>query len=179
MIQEIELQQERRRPQFPGVMIFYGVSPARATKVNPPIRSLPNNDNLTNKKSGNWNNNRPLVHTNNHKHSNKTTNSDNTNKLKIFHQNVRGIGNKISELETHLLPLALNIICITEHHLSNYETDNISINHYKLGATYCRTTRKHGGVIIFVHESLTMTHINLRKFCNDFDLEASAVKVEV
>ena len=38
--------------------------------------------------------------------------------------------------------------------------------------------RKHGGVIIFVHESLTTTHINLCKFCNDFDLEASAVKVK-
>jgi exonuclease III len=89
---------------------------------------------------------------------------------------VRGIGNKISELETHLLPLTPHIICITEHHLSNHELDNISINHYKLGASYYRTICKYGGVNRYVHESLTMTYINLHRFCSDYDLEATAVK---
>jgi hypothetical protein len=40
-------------------------------------------------------------------------------KLTIYHQNVRGLGNKIGEFEAHILPLLPQVICITEHHLNN------------------------------------------------------------
>ena len=41
-------------------------------------------------------------------------------KLTIYRQNVRGLGNKMGEFETHILPLLPQVICLTEHHLTLY-----------------------------------------------------------
>ena len=117
----------------------------------------------------------------NHKDNNYDNTKDNnitnhSRELTIYHQNVRGLSNKIHELEAHVLPLLPHIICLTEHHLSNQEIGNISINQYLLGAFYCRSSRKFGGVNIFVHESLTHTNIDVNRYCHDYDLEACALK---
>jgi exonuclease III len=46
-----------------------------------------------------------------------------------------------------------------------------------LGASYCRHSRTHGGVGIFVHNSLSYSTINLNKVCDDHDFEACAIKL--
>jgi len=40
--------------------------------------------------------------------------------LKIFHQNIRGLRNKIDELILHLLDCVPQVLCFTEHHLKEY-----------------------------------------------------------
>jgi len=71
--------------------------------------------------------------------------------LKIFHQNIRGLRNKIDELILHLSECIPQVLCFTEHLLKEFEINNTCINNYSLGAYYCRKTRKFGGVGIFVH----------------------------
>ena len=51
------------------------------------------------------------------------------------------------------------------------------IENYTLGASYCRHSLTHGGVAIFVHNSLSYTTINLNKIGNDYDFEACAIKL--
>jgi exonuclease III len=51
------------------------------------------------------------------------------------------------------------------------------INNYALGASYCRHSRTHGGVGIFVHNSISYVTINLNKIGNDYDFEACAIKL--
>jgi len=56
---------------------------------------------------------------------------------------------------------------------------NTYIEGYILGTKYCRMNQKHGGVTIFVHETLTYSNIDLAKFCNDHDFEVCAVKLQI
>jgi hypothetical protein len=58
--------------------------------------------------------------------------------LKIFHQNIRGLGNKANELYCHLHHDLPHIQCLSEHHLSAYELQLICLTNYSLGANYCR-----------------------------------------
>jgi hypothetical protein len=37
--------------------------------------------------------------------------------FKLFHQNIRGLGNKAKELLSHLHPDLPHVLCLTEHHL--------------------------------------------------------------
>ena len=70
--------------------------------------------------------------------------------LKMFHQNIRGLGNKSNELYCHLHHDLPYILCLSEHHLSESELQLIHLTNYSLGANYCRITFLKGGVSIFV-----------------------------
>jgi exonuclease III len=70
-----------------------------------------------------------------------------------------------------------HVLCFTEHHLHNNEISCTHINSYNLGAKYCRVHLKHGGVSIFVHETLSFTTIDLSEFCIDQDIEICAIKL--
>jgi hypothetical protein len=175
-----------RRKKIPltrGKDFFMGVSASRATNdklVRPPQVD----GNLPCKGTSYWNNKHPEIHEN---FSYDNNNSNNTKdiifnpscKLTIFHQNIRVLGKKIGEFETHVLPRLPQIVCITEHQLCNQEIGNISINQYLLGAYYCRSSRKFGGVNIFVHESLTYLNIDVNRYCHVYDLEACALKIKI
>jgi hypothetical protein len=148
------------------------------------VRPLHVDGNLHGKRTNYWNNEHPEIHDNISYDNNISSNTKDiifnpSSKLTIFHQNIRGLGNKMGEFETHVLPLLPQIVCITEHHLSNQEICNISINQYLLGAYYCRSSRKFGGVSIFVHESLTSRNIDVNRYCHNYDLEACALKIKI
>ena len=79
-----------------------------------------------------------------------------TTPLLIYNQNIRGLRNKIDELFMLWSSNFPHLLCFTEHHLCNDEINCICINPYNLGAKYCRVNHKYGGVIIFVHETLSI-----------------------
>jgi hypothetical protein len=60
-----------------------------------------------------------------------------------------------------------------EHHLSMVEITQTSINHYNLGAYFCRKFRKKGGVSIFVQQNLQYTSTDL----DDQEIEVCAIKL--
>ena len=103
----------------------------------------------------------------------KLTNSKNL--FKIFHQNIRGLKSKVDELSNSLFPDYPNVMCLTEHHLKDFEIDNLPIDQFKLGSKFCRPNFKNGGVCIFVHEDLVFFSISLDKYCKEKDIEVCAV----
>jgi hypothetical protein len=70
-------------------------------------------------------------------------------------------------------------MCLTEHRLKEQEIENLSIDHYILGAKSCRQCLKHGGTGISVHESVAYTNIDLQEFCMEQDIEICAVKINL
>jgi hypothetical protein len=73
--------------------------------------------------------------------------------LRIYHQNIRGLSNKIYELLNQWDSQTPQVLYLTEHHLTKAEITRVSINHYNLGAYSCCKFRKSGGVSIHVHQS--------------------------
>jgi hypothetical protein len=76
--------------------------------------------------------------------NNKVTSCINSNKnddigspFRIYHQNIRGIKGEIDEFMIHLLREKPDIICLTEHHLRDFEMDVTCIPTYKVGAKFC------------------------------------------
>ena len=77
----------------------------------------------------------------------------------------------------HLPECPPQVLCLTEHHLKDFEIYNLCIKNYKLVAYYCRKTHKLGGVRIYVQDYLSCTPIGLTKCCNELDLEVCALKI--
>jgi exonuclease III len=98
-------------------------------------------------------------------------------KLKIFHQNIRGLRSKYKELLCHLEEQVPQILCFTEHHLCKEELTHLSLVNYTLGAYYCRSQYKKGGTCTYLLKSLIYETINLDKFCHDKDIEACAISI--
>jgi len=102
----------------------------------------------------------------------------NPNKLsKLFHQNIRVLRSKISELLCHLHQDLPYLLCFSEHHLSQSEADFINIKNYSIGAKYCRWKLQRGGDSIFIQSHLQFTTLNLDKYCVDQDIEVCALKL--
>jgi hypothetical protein len=78
--------------------------------------------------------------------------NNNNADLIIFHQNIRGLYNKMDGLLNFWTTEFPHRLCLSEHHLRDHEINSACIEYYKLGAKYCRKSRKYGGVSIFVHE---------------------------
>jgi exonuclease III len=55
----------------------------------------------------------------------------------------------------------------------------INIEGYTAGAQYCRVLHEKGGVIIYVHNNLKFTNIDLSRYCKEKDFEVCAIKLTV
>jgi hypothetical protein len=76
-----------------------------------------------------------------------------------------------------MIPLfneASNLICLTEHHLTDHEIDVTHIPKYKLGAKFCRKKLKNGGGL-YIQEKLKFTTIDLQKYCKEQDFEIAVI----
>ena len=126
---------------------FMGVSPVKIPNIN--IDTILNRPQINNSNilpSNNCNSNTPLDKFNQHvyKEPNKKlsthlsytdhtysmskkqpSNKYNTDNLRIFHQNIRGLYSKVDELTTHWLNQFPHILCNNEHHLRDYEIGNM------------------------------------------------------
>ena len=89
----------------------------------------------------------------------------------ILHQNIQGISNKIDEFLNSLSPNALQVICLTEHHLRIEEIGNVNKSQDTLGATFYRQTYRHEGVCIFVPKNIQFQTINLDQYNKEKDLK--------
>ena len=97
--------------------------------------------------------------------------------FKIFHQNVRGISHKIDELLISLSQINPQVLCFTEHHLRNEEISVINLDQCTLGAYYCRSNFKQGGVSIVILDNIIFDIIDLEQFNKEKDFEICAVKI--
>jgi hypothetical protein len=97
--------------------------------------------------------------------------------LKVYHQNIRGLKYKIDELLSTLCPDFPHVLCLSEHHMNSIEMNTIIVDYYNLGAVYCRKILSKGGVI-FVHNFVKYTNINLHSFCIDQIIEICAIELQ-
>jgi len=103
----------------------------------------------------------------------------NINKFTIFHQNIRGISNKIDKFLNSASPDVPQVICLTEQHLRTEEIRNVNFSQYTLGASFCRQTYSHGGVCIFVPKNFQFHTINLDQYNKEKDFETCALKLHI
>ena len=71
------------------------------------------------------------------------------NLFQIIHQNIGGLKSKVDKLPNALFPDYPNIMCLTEHHLKDYEIDNLPIDQFKLRSKFCRHDFKNGEGVYF------------------------------
>jgi hypothetical protein len=86
---------------------------------------------------------------------------------------------KIDEFVLSIVSEMPHLICLSEHHWKCNEIDVVHISDYKLGAKYCRTSLKCGGVCIYIHKNMQYSNINLLKYCKEQDIEIITVKVKL
>jgi exonuclease III len=86
---------------------------------------------------------------------------------------------KIYEFVLSIVSEMPHLICLSEYHLKCNENDVPHIPNYKLGAKYCRTSLKCGGVCIYIHKNMQYSNINVLKYCKERDLEIVAVKLKL
>jgi hypothetical protein len=101
----------------------------------------------------------------------------NNNSFKIYHQNIRSLRKKLHELIGHLHPILPHVICLTEHHLNILEKTYVNIEGYTIGAQFCMVTYEKGGVIIYVHNSLQYTNIDLSEYCKEKYIEILCTQI--
>jgi hypothetical protein len=105
--------------------------------------------------------------------------SQTTNQFfKLFHQNIRGLRGKTSELLCPLHQDLPHLLCFSEHHLSQSEVDFIITENYSLRAKYCRRKLQRGGVSTFIQSHLKFSTLNLDKYCVDQDIEVCALQLD-
>ena len=85
--------------------------------------------------------------------------SSNRNKeqvLRIHHQNICGLGSKTNGLLISLYPSLPHIVCLTEHHLSQFQLQLITLDNYILGAEFSRQSFLKGGGLHLYTETFTI-----------------------
>jgi exonuclease III len=93
----------------------------------------------------------------------------------IYTINIQGLRGKICEILNFLHPNFSHILCMSEHHLDQFELDTVLLGSYTLGASYCRCSMKKGGVCIYVYPDLSYSKIDLSNFSIDQHIEASTI----
>ena len=98
--------------------------------------------------------------------------------LRIYHQNICGLGSKTNDLLISLYPNLPHILCLTEHHLRPFQLQLITMDSYILGAEFSRQSFLKGGACIFIQKHLPFSIINIEKFCKAKELEACALRLD-
>jgi hypothetical protein len=97
----------------------------------------------------------------------------------IYHQNIRNIKNKKEELAIFLNDESNNpdIICISEHHLSESGLLAFSVTGYKRATGFSRNIRRNGRVCILVKDNISYQELELSRLSMEKIFEACAVKI--
>ena len=94
--------------------------------------------------------------------------TDLNNCFQVWHQNIRGLKDKLNKLKNVINTETSYIVCLSKLHLKEYGIENINIKHYVLGEKFCRKSLKNGGVCIFIHETIKYSTIALKEQDNEF-----------
>jgi len=106
-------------------------------------------------------------------------NNDGNHSITIFHQYIHVLKGKIDGFMLSVVAEMPQMILLYEHHLKCEETEVAHNPNYELGAKYCTSSLKCGGVCIYIHKNNKCTNISLLKYSKEQDLEIIAFKFKV
>jgi hypothetical protein len=117
-----------------------------------------NNDDNSSKISAQFTRNFNYTQINRYKNSAERDNvdlldNDSNQMLRIFHQNICGLGSKTIDLLAALYPNLPHILCLSEHHLSQFQLQHITMDDYILGAAYSRQSLLKGGGFAYLYKN--------------------------
>lgn len=99
--------------------------------------------------------------------------------LILFHQNIQCLRNKVGELEVYIDSQKdrPDVICLTEHWMTEEEIKFIKIQGYQLKSFFTRKERQHGGSCIFVNDNLKFDSVQeIELLSVEYQLECACVK---
>jgi hypothetical protein len=72
----------------------------------------------------------------------------------VLHHDIQSLNNKIQELVLflHARGKMVDVLCLTEHWISEDQIKLINLEQYRLISQFCRHNRRDGGSCIFVRE---------------------------
>jgi hypothetical protein len=82
--------------------------------------------------------------------------SDSNQVLRIYHQNICGLGSKSNDLLASLYPTLPHLLCLSEHHLRQFQLEHITMDDYILGAAYSRQSFLKGGGLYISAKTFTI-----------------------
>lgn len=100
-----------------------------------------------------------------------------SNQLFLFVYNIQCLSSKHDLLSLYLDSCNYDLLCLSEHWQCVNELASIVIPGYILKASYCRGARQHGGVAVYVRESVVCKEIMLGGFCVPLHAEFAGVEV--
>jgi hypothetical protein len=76
--------------------------------------------------------------------------------LILVHQNIRGLISKTDEITVSLSldKMSPQVLCFSEHHMSENNLSLVNIENYSLGSGFSRCRYQKGGVCIFVRNDI-------------------------
>jgi hypothetical protein len=98
----------------------------------------------------------------------------------LFHQNIRGLGDKCEELYCSLITSKINpnIIYITEHYTPEQNLSTIYLEGYTLAANFSRSSSKGGGSCVYVRNDIVFNIINVTQYGIEKISEPCAIKID-
>lgn len=106
---------------------------------------------------------------------------NNTEPLKILHQNVDRIRNKIERLNHCLHEMKPDIVVISEHGLNETDLNSTRLVNYKLVSAFCRAGIMKGGVAIYKHDRVQneVKTLNVEQSSIPLICEVSAISIQL
>ena len=74
----------------------------------------------------------------------------------------------------HIIP---QVMCFSEHHMTEYNLNLLDISNYTLGAGLCHQTYQKGGVCIYIRKELHYRSIDLTRYCEEKNHEVCAIQI--
>lgn len=93
---------------------------------------------------------------------------NNHHSLSIIHQNIQSLGNSVDQLQHFLQHQEdCKILCLSEHWKTEEQLKQLPIQTFQLASAQCRGEGSHGGVAVYVNETIRCT---ARKKLNELSI---------
>lgn len=97
------------------------------------------------------------------------------NTINIININVQSVTNKINQINLILHDLEIDLMCMTEHWLTEEKLLSTNITNYYIGASFSRKQYIHGGVLILVNKKILTKSLNIDKLSQEKHVEMCGI----
>lgn len=103
----------------------------------------------------------------------------NQQSIRVFHQNICGLRSNHSLLQIHLQSESPDVVCLSEHNLSDAQFEKLQMPDYSNVSTFCCESRQKGGVCILSKTNICIEALDVSKFCDEDSCQLAAAKIQL